>query len=100
MRVKCLLKWEDDSQTFKIMIQSTMIPWVFFYVFAICEPGERVAHQFDQFGVEFSRCDWNKLTSIGMQRVYLIFLSDTQQPRNLQTYGGIECTRETFKKVH
>lgn len=94
-----VLKWEDNSQTFKIMIQSTMIPWVFFYVFAICEPGERVANQFNEFGMKFERCEWSKLSAIGMQQMYLIFLSDTQHPRNLQTYGGIQCTRDTFKRV-
>lgn len=80
------------------MIQGTMIPWVFFYIFMICEPGQRVTDQFQNFGIEFERCEWNKLPS-EMQQMFLILLSDTQQPKNLQTYGSIECTRETFKKV-
>lgn len=72
--------------------------WLIVVSLAICEPGERVTHQFEQFCVEFGRCEWYKLP-IEMQRMYLIFLSDTQQPQNICSYGGIVCTRETFKKV-
>ena len=64
----------------------------------ICEPGERVTDQFDQFGQEVGRCEWNMLP-IEMQRMYLIFLSDTQQPVHIGGYGGILCARDTFKRV-
>lgn len=75
-----------------------LIPWMYVFNLLVCEPGERVASQFEQFGEELGRCEWNQLP-IGMQRMYLIFLSDTQQPKNLRSYGGIPCTRETFKLV-
>lgn len=66
---------------------------------AICEPGQRVTNQFECFGAEFGRCKWNKLP-IEIQRVYLIFLTDTQQPKILQSFGGMhKCTRDTFKQV-
>lgn len=71
---------------------------VFVSNLAICEPGQRLTDQFDLFGVELSRCDWDKL-STEMRRMYLIFLSDTQQYVNLKSYGGFACTRNTFKKV-
>ena len=92
------LKWDDDSELYEIIILSVMIFWVFAFNFAICEPGERVTDQFEQFGEEVERCEWNKLP-IEMQRMYLIFLSDTQQPVNIRSYGGILCTRDTFKTV-
>lgn len=57
-----------------------------------------MTNQFEQFGLEFGRCEWNNLP-IELQRMYLISLSDTQQPKNIQTYSGIMCTRDTFKKV-
>ena len=80
------------------MILSMLLCWVFFYDSIICESGERVTDQFDQFGQEVERCEWNKLP-IEMQRMYLIFLSDTQQPVNIRSYGGIICSRDTFKMV-
>ena len=81
-----------------MFITLEMLCWVFILNFVIGEFGQRVTDQFEQFGMEFGSCDWHKL-SIEMQRMYLIFLSDTQQPKNLQSYGGIFCTRETFKNV-
>ena len=93
-----VLKWDDNSKLFETMVLSLALFWIFVLNFAICESGERITHQFDQFHIEIGRCEWNKLP-IEMQRMYLIFLSDTQQPVNIRSYGGILCTRETFKKV-
>lgn len=60
--------------------------------------GERVTSQFEMFGEELKRCDWY-LISNEMQQMYLIFMVDTQQPKNIHCYGGIQCIRETFKQV-
>lgn len=80
------------------MIISMIILWIFGFILLVCEFGERVTTQFEQFGVEFNQCDWSKL-STEMQRMYLIFLLYAQQPKHIQSYGNIECTRETFKQV-
>lgn len=81
------------------MLQSMLIPWTFACYFVFCELGERVAIQFELFDVELNRCGWNKLP-IEMRRMYMIFLSGTQQPANIRSYGSILCTRETFKRVN
>ena len=73
--------------------------WVFGLVFVACEFGERMTDQFESYGEELERCDWN-LLPIEMQRMYLIFLTDTQQIKTIQCYFGIVCSRETYKKVH
>lgn len=93
------LKWDDDSKLSDIVFLSMIILWIFGFNLVACEPGERVSHRFHQFGMEFERCEWNKLP-IEEQRMYLIFLSDTQQPKNIQAYGGVLCSRETFKRVN
>ena len=72
--------------------------WVVEFIFMICEPGERMSNEFDVFGEELGRCNWY-LLSPEMQRIYLIFLLDTQQPVNMKSYGNVLCTRDTFKKV-
>lgn len=94
----CLSKWDDGADIFETMVLSMLTLWVFTFNLIICESGERVTNQFEQFGVEFDRCKWNNLP-IGMQRMLLVFLSDTQQSKNVQSYGGIKYTRETFKQV-
>lgn len=80
------------------MVLTMLMLWIIGLNFAICEPGERVTNQFDQFDMKLGRCEWHKLP-VEMQRMYLIFVSDTQQPKNLQSYGGIAATRDTFKTV-
>lgn len=80
------------------MILSLCILWIFLNDLLACEFGERVTNQFDQFKERFERCQWYELL-IGMQRMYLIFLLDVQQPTIIQSYAGIAGTRETFKKV-
>lgn len=93
-----LKKWDENSKLFENMILSNLILIVFTVILIVCEPGERVTKQFEHFGVKLDRCKWNKLP-IEMQRFYLIFLSDVQQPKHIRSYGGIMCTRETFKQA-
>lgn len=66
--------------------------------FLICEVGERVNYHFDMFFESYEQCDWYRLP-IGFQEMYLIFASDTQQPKKITCYGDIDFTRDTFKKV-
>lgn len=76
-----------------------VVLWVYGFNLIVCEPGERVTNRFDRFSLKFGECDWSKLP-LDVQRMYLIALSDTQQPKNIHSYGGIICTRDTFKEVH
>lgn len=72
--------------------------WVFLIVLLYCEFGQRVADQFVMFDEGFERCDWNVLP-MNMQRIYLIFLSDTQQTKYITCYFNLICTRGTFQSV-
>lgn len=94
-----LLKWDDNAKLVGVMILPMLIPWIFVFNLIVCEPGEWVTNQFEHLGTAFGRCKWYDL-SIRVQQMYLIALSDVQQSKNLQSYGGIQCTRETFKLVY
>lgn len=63
------------------------------------ESGAIMTTEFERFGEELERCDWYALP-IKMQRMYMIVLSDTQNPIEMYTYGGIVSNRETIKKVY
>lgn len=71
---------------------------VLMVVFIACECGERVTGQFETLEDTLTKCNWYSYP-IEMQRIYLIFLAHTQQTSNIQSYGSITCTRETFKMV-
>lgn len=88
----------ENAQLFEILDAPMIASWMFELLFAICELGERVTIGFESFGDELERCDWYKLPT-KMQRMHLMFLVDTQQPVNIECFGNILCTRDTFKKV-
>lgn len=89
----------DGSEPIEIVITSLFMFWVFMEIFLICESGERVTAQFELFGKEFERCNWYKL-SLGLQRLYMVFLSDIQKSINIRSFAGIRCTRDTLKNVN
>lgn len=91
-------KLDENSKPIEIVIQSLFVPVVFGFIIILCEPGERVTNQFEMFGEELERRTWYKLP-IDMQRIYVIFLVNTQQDLSIECYGGTQCTRETLKKV-
>lgn len=89
---------DDNSNLIGVVSTAILIFWVLGTIFIDCEFGEKMTNQFEMFGEELERCDW-LLLSIEMREVYLIFLLDTQQPKTIHGYGGIVCSRDTYKKV-
>lgn len=71
----------------------------FIMIFIVCETGEWMSGRFDTFGNSLSECRWYLFTN-EMQRMYLIALVNAQQPEFVRSFGGIPCTRDSFKKVH
>lgn len=92
------IKWEDHWNGFEMSTTILADFWAFTLNFLACEVGQRVTSQYEIFGDELRKCNWHVLP-IEMQRIYLTFLLDTQQPIFIQSYGGIVCSRETYKKV-
>lgn len=74
------------------------ISWIVTFDFVVCELGQWVTGRFETLSLELSLCNWYAFP-IEMQRVYLNFLLDSQQPVEIQSYPGIVCSRDTFKKV-
>lgn len=89
---------DDNTKQFGFLAAFILTLWVFGSLFFICELGERVTFNIQLFGNELDQCNWLRL-SMEMQRMYLIFLADTQQLEYISCYFNICCTRETFKKV-
>lgn len=92
------LKWNDDPNLLKIIILCYLIVLVISIVFMLCEPGHFCTTRFQKFEDTLGQCDWYALP-IELQIMYTTFLSETQNPVNISSYGGIVCGRETSKKV-
>ena len=82
----------------ELSFSSIVIFWTFALIFLFCVNGERISEQFESLGEEVEQCDWH-LLPVNMQRMYLIFLSITQQPIHIRSYAGFICSRDTFKQV-
>lgn len=67
-------------------------------IFLTCEHGTKIASQFAELSDERNRCDWY-LLPIAIQRIYLVFLSDPQNPITIQSDANIISERETAMKV-
>lgn len=89
---------DDDTELFVIWMMSSVTAWIFGSLFFVCEIGDQVTFHFDLFGKELERFDWHMLP-IKTQQFYSIFLSDTQQAKNIECYGNVLLTRESFKRV-
>lgn len=101
--MKCLifllsLKWENDWIFIELITTGVIVFWAFALSFLACEIGQWVTNQYNVLGDELTAINWYSLP-IELQRTYLVFLLDTQQPIHIESYGGIVSSRETFKKV-
>lgn len=88
----------DDAKLIDISAVVLAGFWVFGLLLFVCELGERVSLHFDMFAEELEQCNWCELP-IKMQRMYLIFLADTQQPVQIECYANVILTRQTFQAV-
>lgn len=67
-------------------------------VFLFTEIGEQLESRSDEIDEAVNELDWNTFP-LRAQRMMLIMIVTTQNPIQVTAFGGIPCTRETFKKV-
>lgn len=72
--------------------------YAFGVVMIICELGQRLADAFEQINDEINKFDWY-LFPPQVQRLLPIIMIATQQEVELECFGSISGTRETFKRV-
>lgn len=92
------IKLNFSPKSSDLVTSMLMMYWVVILLFACCELGEILTHQFNMFDNELCRCNWY-LLSIEMQRNFVIVMANSQNLRIIRGYGGIVCTRNAFKQV-
>lgn len=70
----------------------------FAIIFAFCELGAQVTHQFNSLDDVLCQVKWYILP-IEVQRMVIMFMLDAQQAVFLRGYGNIVCSRDSFKNV-
>ena len=83
----------------ELMTPITELAWAFALIACFCEFSHIMSEEFNRFNDELNKSEWY-LIPIEMQRIYLIFLLDTQQLTVVCGFGNIFCTRDTFKSVN
>lgn len=91
-------KWADDDNAMELAVVSYVLFLVTLFIFLLTEPGLLMTYHFDLFGIELNQCDWYSLP-IKLQRMYLQFSTDTQNPIKISGYADISCERDTAKLV-
>lgn len=89
---------DDNSNTAELILPIIMVGWSFTIIFFYCHFGAMVCNQFSNFDDELCQCHWY-LFPVEVQKLLLIFMSDSQQSTYIRGYGGILCTRDSFKNV-
>lgn len=92
------IQWADELDLFKIYLPAYLIVLTVGFLFILCEPGHYCTIKFETLQDELGWCDWYALP-IKLQKIYLIFLSNTQNNVKITGFGGITCERDTLKKV-
>lgn len=81
-----------------LVLPLILMTWSFITLYYYSEFGEMVTNKFQLFHDRTIQCEWY-LFPHDIQRIFLIFIKDTQQTVFIRGYGNLECTRETFKAV-
>lgn len=86
------------ENSYAVITSLLIFSWALLIILFWCEFGKIVCEKFAVFDHELWQCKWY-LFPIEMQRMLVIFMSNTQDQATLLGYGNIECTRDTFKRV-
>lgn len=92
------LKSDHNSIPIDLTKSMFMVFWTFIVIVAFCEIGEMVCNQFNSFHAKLIECNWYFYPN-EMQRMFAIFMSDTQQQTNIRGLGNILCARCKVKQV-
>lgn len=93
-----LLKMEADLNPAECIPEFCQFLAAFVFIFICCNIGEMMTNQFKIFDEQLYQCNWYSF-SIGMQKIFAIFMSFSRQPAVVHGFGNIEMTRITFKEV-
>lgn len=88
-----------DSQPNEIIATVIVAVSASIFLFSFCMFGESLTNQFDVLDDKLYQCSWYSFP-IGIQRMLITLMSNTQHPATITGYGNIECTRDTFKTVN
>lgn len=91
-------QWDENSNLINTIVEYFAISMVLSFVYLLCEPGEMMIGRFAKFEDQLGQFDWY-LLPIEVQSLFMVFVSNAQNPIKICSYGGIMCERETAKKV-
>lgn len=72
--------------------------WTFGVMFMCCHFGEMITNEFDDLSDQIYQSDWDSYP-YQVRRLLPIVILAAQEPVHFQTFGRINCTYDTYKKV-
>lgn len=95
---KCHSKLAQNFNPIELILTWIMMCCSTLIIFFLCEFGGMARNQFEFFADELHQCNWYAFP-IGMQQLLFTFIANTQRPAIFRGYGGVHCSRDTFKTV-
>lgn len=92
------LQSQPNPNPIEILTQSILVTWSFILIFFLCQCGQFVTNQFDDFDDKLYQCNWH-LFPIEIQRMLVIVMTNTQRPSTVHGFANTFCTRDAFKGV-
>lgn len=82
-----------------MIITAIIVASALIFLSAFCMFGENVTMRFDRLDDNLYQCNWY-LLPIGMQRMLITVMANTQRTAAIIGYGNFECTRERLQIVN
>lgn len=89
---------EITSNPMELIRPLISVCWSFCFIGIFCEFGESVTEQFEMIKFELGQRNWY-LFPLEMQQTFLIVLANAKQPKYVQGFANVICSRKAFKNV-
>lgn len=89
---------KDGSEWLLLLVTTSYAFYAFGMVLHACELGERSSDAFDEIVEKIYQLEWYSFVK-EMRQMLPLIINVAQQPVEIECFGTISCSRETFKKV-
>lgn len=87
-----------DSELVMLLVIISYAFYAFGTLLISCDLGERLSNSYSGIMKKIEQFEWY-LFAIELQKILPIIMIAAQQPVEIECFGSISCSHETFKKV-
>lgn len=81
-----------------VLVEISLVWYVSVIVLIICELGQRMTDAFEEIDDVIGKFQWYSFPD-ALKRLMPFMIQFAQQPVDIEFFGSISCSRDTFEKV-